>query len=201
MSARSAPNDLPKGALAVVGLVGRFPGARSVDELWKNLCAGREGVRFFKPDELDPSISASLRSNPNYVPARGIIEDCDKFDASFFDITPLEAQIMDPQQRIMLELAWSALENAGHPPSSFQFDRVYVGKLEARSRDCLSAHRESSRGLGAQHALANEYDFLATRIHTVNLRGQASRSVPVIESLVAIDRPPSRCSTICISPG
>src|SRR5262245_30297996 len=114
MTTGSPRNDLPEGALAVVGMVGRFPGAASVDELWQNLCAGREGVRFFKPEELDPSVPPSLRSSPSYVRAKGIIDDCDKFDAGFFEITPLEAQIMDPQQRIMLELAWAALENAGH---------------------------------------------------------------------------------------
>ena len=84
MSAGTESSELPRSALAVVGLVGRFPGARSVDELWENLCAGREGVHFFKPEELDRSIPLSVRSDPAYVAARGIIEDYDKFDASFF---------------------------------------------------------------------------------------------------------------------
>ena len=97
-SASSGPIDLPKGALAVVGAVGRFPGSRDVAELWDNLCSGREGVRFFKPEELDPSIPVAVRSDRNYIRARGVIEDCDKFDASFFGITPIEAQVMDPQR-------------------------------------------------------------------------------------------------------
>ncbi len=191
MSTRSAANALPEGALAVVGLAGRFPGAGSVDELWENLCAGREGVRFFKPEELDPSIPVSVRADPKYVRARGIIEDCDKFDAGFFDISPLEAQIMDPQQRIMLELAWSALENAGHPPSQFPgLIGVYVGMNWTRYRaNCLSAHPEVIARFGELNtALANEPEFLATRIsYKLNLRGPSvTVGTACSTSLVAI---------------
>ena len=139
MSSGSGSIDLPKGALAVVGMVGRFPGASSVEGLWANLCAGHEAVRFFEPGELDPSIPASLRSDPNYVPAKGVVEDFDKFDAGFFGVNPMEAQVMDPQHRIMLELAWSALENAGHPPSEFSgLIGVYAGMNWNRYRaHCL----------------------------------------------------------------
>ena len=182
---------LPKGALAVVGMVGRFPGARSVDELWENLCAGREGVHFFKPEELDRSVPLSVRLDPAYVAARGIIEDYDKFDANFFDIPPVEAAIMDPQQRIMLELAWAALENAGHPPSTFAgLIGVYVGMNWNRYRaNCISAHPHLVAQFGElQTALANEYDFLATRIsYKLNLRGPSlTISTACSTSLVAI---------------
>lgn len=191
MTTGSARSDLPEGALAVVGLVGRFPGAASVDELWENLCAGREGVRFFKPEELDPSIPAAMRSNPNYVRARGIIDDCDKFDADFFGIAPLEAQVMDPQQRVMLELAWAALENAGHQPSQFPgLIGVYVGMNWTRYRsNCLSARPEVVARFGELNcALANEPEFLATRIsYKLNLRGPSiTVSTACSTSLVAI---------------
>ena len=191
ISVNSGPISLPKGALAVVGLAGRFPGARDVDELWENLCAGREGVHFFGPDELDPSIPISLRSDPNYVQAKGIIEDYDKFDAGFFNVNPLEAQIMDPQQRIMLELAWSALENAGHQPSQFSgLIGVYVGMNWNRYRShCLSARPEVVERFGELNtALANEYEFLATRIsYKLNLRGPSiTIGTACSTSLVAI---------------
>ncbi|MBK9607641.1 MAG: aminotransferase class III-fold pyridoxal phosphate-dependent enzyme [Betaproteobacteria bacterium] len=156
-------------------MAGRFPGAGDVDGFWENLCAGREGVSFFKSEELDPSIPISLRSHPDYVRARGIVEDCDKFDAGFFNVNPLEAQIMDPQQRIMLELAWSALENAGHAPSQFPgLVGVYVGMNWNRYRaHCLSARPDLVERFGELNsALANEFDFLATRIsYKLNLRG------------------------------
>ena len=115
-------------AIAVVGMVGRFPGAPDVASFWHNLCAGREGVRFFAEHEIDPAVPASLRQDAGYVRAKGVIDDCDKFDAAFFAVTPLEAQVMDPQHRLLLELAWAALEDAGHRPSTFPGSiGVFVG--------------------------------------------------------------------------
>jgi acyl transferase domain-containing protein len=182
---------LPAGALAVVGMVGRFPGARNVDEFWRNLCAGKEGVSFFTPEELDPVIPAALRTDPAYVRAKGIVDDCDKFDANFFNIPALEAQVMDPQQRIMLELAWSALEDAGHPPALFPgLIGVYAGMNWNRYREvCLAAHPEVIARFGAFNAaLANENDFLATRIsYKLNLRGPSvTINAACSTSLVAI---------------
>ncbi|MFN0041077.1 MAG: aminotransferase class III-fold pyridoxal phosphate-dependent enzyme [Burkholderiales bacterium] len=183
--------DLSAGALAVVGMAARFPGAGDVDQFWENLCTGKEGVRFFRPEDLDPSIPAALRSDPAYVPARGVIDECDKFDAAFFGISPLEAQVMDPQQRIMLELAWSALENAGHPPSRFNgLIGAYLGMNWNRYRThCLATNPDAVTRFGEFNtALANEYDFLATRIaYKLDLKGPAvSVSTACSTSLVAI---------------
>ena len=102
-----------------------------------------------------------------------MIEDCDKFDAGFFGVTPLEAQVMDPQQRIMLEMAWSALENAGHPPSQFPgLIGVYLGMNWNRYRaHCVSAHPEVVARFGEFNtALANEYDFLL-KLKTIFVKG------------------------------
>lgn len=178
-------------SIAIVGMAGRFPGARNVDEFWDNLCAGREGVRFFSHEEIDPSVPETIRSDPNYVRARGVIDDCDKFDASFFGIGPVEAQIMDPQQRIMLELAWSALENAGYAPSQFPgLIGIYAGMNWNRYRaHCVAAHPEVIERFGEFNtALANEYDFLTTRIsYKLNLRGPSVNvSTACSTSLVAI---------------
>ncbi len=106
--------DPLKDGIAVIGMAGRFPGASNLDQLWENLCNGVESISRFSLDELGPGIDEKTKNDPDYVPCRGIIEDADKFDAKFFDIGPLEAKLMDPQHRIFLELAWSALENAGY---------------------------------------------------------------------------------------
>ena len=184
-------SPLPEGAVAIVGMAGRFPGADSVDSFWQNLCAGREGIRFFEPAELDPSIPAELREDPDYVRARGIIDDCDKFDAAFFGIPPIEAQVLDPQQRIMMELAWLALESAGHVPSRFPgLIGVYAGMNWARYHaQCVAAHPEVIARYGEFNvALANEYDFLATRIsYKLGLRGPSINIATACStSLVAV---------------
>src|SRR5262249_23701563 len=108
-----------RGPVAVVGMVCRLPGATGIDALWKMLVEGREGVARFTAAELDPDVPAQLRAAPAYVPARGVLEDADRFDAPFFGISPREAELMDPQQRIFLELAWEALEHSGHVPERF----------------------------------------------------------------------------------
>ena len=101
--------------VAIIGMAGRFPGARDVATLWRNLCDGRESITFFSDEDLDPSIGSELRKNPSYVKARGILEDAETFDAAFFGINPREAEVMDPQQRIFLETAWEVIENAVMP--------------------------------------------------------------------------------------
>lgn len=183
--------NLHQDAIAVVGMAGRFPGAKNIQQYWQNLCEGRETVSFFKPEELDPSIPSSLRDDPSYVRARGIIEDADKFDAAFFKVSPLKAKIMDPQQRLMLQLAWHALEDAAHPPSKFMGSiGVYAGANWNRyRRACVDTNPEAVLQFGEFNtALANESDFLATRIsYKLNLKGPSvTINTACSTSLVAI---------------
>ena len=106
--------------IAVVGLAGRLPGARDLHEFWRNLCDGVEAIRFFSDDELlHFGANPETLKQPNCVKAKGIIEDIDMFDASFFGFTPREAEIIDPQQRIFFECSWEALENAGYDPKAY----------------------------------------------------------------------------------
>ncbi len=100
--------------VAIIGMGGRFPGAPTVAELWKNLCDGVESITFFEPGDLDPSIDPGLAADPAYVRARGVLKDVEMFDAAFFGISPKEAEIMDPQHRLFLEVAWEVLEEAGY---------------------------------------------------------------------------------------
>ena len=112
-------DDSAHDAIAVVGMSGRFPGAANLDQLWHNLCNSVESISFFTPEDLGPGIDEHLRNDPDYIRARGLIEGADLFDAAFFGISPLEARVTDPQQRVFLELAQQALENAGYDPERY----------------------------------------------------------------------------------
>lgn len=100
--------------VAIIGMAGRFPGADSIEELWNNLKNGKETTSFFTADELDPLVPDALRDHRDYVKARGIVNNVKAFDAAFFGITPRLADLMDPQQRIFMEIAWEALERSGY---------------------------------------------------------------------------------------
>ena len=116
-AAAEAPSRLERGEveIAVVGLAGRFPGARTVDQLWDNLRNGRESIHFFTDEELLASgVDPELVANPDYVKAKGILGEIDQFDAGLFGLSPREVELMDPQHRIFLECCWEALERAGY---------------------------------------------------------------------------------------
>ena len=83
--------QLPEHAIALVGMAGRFPGARDVAALWANMLAGREGAQAIPDAELDPAVSDEARQDPSYVAFRGVMPDYDRFDAAFFGVSPMEA--------------------------------------------------------------------------------------------------------------
>ncbi|MCG6895172.1 MAG: methyltransferase, partial [Desulfobacteraceae bacterium] len=96
--------------IAVIGMAGRFPGAADVAGFWRNLCEGRDSV---------DTVSEERWETEEHVGARGgFLADIDKFDPLFFNISPKEAELMDPQQRLFLQESWKALEDAGYSPSS-----------------------------------------------------------------------------------
>lgn len=184
-------HPLPDHAVAVVSMVGRFPGASDPESLWANVIAGREGITFFSDDDIDSSVASELRSDAAYVRAKGLLPESDCFDAGFFGISPLEARIMDPQHRVLLELAWAALERSGHRPSDFAGNiGVYVGANWNRYRATnVAAHSALIARFGELNtAIANEQDFLATRIsYKLDLKGPSSTvSTACSTSLVAI---------------
>ncbi|MBW4506985.1 MAG: acyltransferase domain-containing protein [Scytonematopsis contorta HA4267-MV1] len=106
--------------IAIIGMVGRFPGAASVDEFWQNLTNGVESISHFTDEELlHAGVEPDLLNHPNYVKSASILKNIELFDAAFFGFTPREAEITDPQHRLFLESAWSALENAGYDSESY----------------------------------------------------------------------------------
>ncbi len=161
--------------IAVIGMSARFPGAANVREFWKNLVNGTESVTFFQRFETDPSLDPGLVSDPAYVAARGIIADADKFDAAFFGINPRLAELMDPQQRVFLEIAWHALEDAGYTGDRYNgLIGVYAGMgNNTYYPNNVYQRRDLVERTGAfQVMVANEKDYIATRVaHDLNLRG------------------------------
>ena len=157
----------PTGGLAIIGMAGRFPGARDTDEFWQNLCAGAEGISFFRDGEAADIRAAESPTDRVHVKARGILEHADLFDAAFFGVKPREAETMDPQHRVFLECAWAALESAGC--DSRRFDGpigVFAGmSMNTYLANNLASHPELIALIGDyQTMLGNDKDFLPTRV-------------------------------------
>jgi acyl transferase domain-containing protein len=103
--------------VAVVGMAGRFPGGPTLTEWWRALAAGRVLThRYSRQELLDAGAAPELVDDPDYVPVRGHLPDAERFDHTLFQVSPREAELLDPQHRLMLETAWCALEDAGENP-------------------------------------------------------------------------------------
>ncbi|MBP6698904.1 MAG: amino acid adenylation domain-containing protein, partial [Flavobacteriales bacterium] len=163
--------------IAIIGMSGRFPGAENVEQLWKNLLAKKNSISRWTKEELDPSIPESIKNDPDYVPARGVIADADKFDAGFFGVNPRLAALMDPQQRVFLETAWAALEDAAYDPAKHEgLIGVYAGMGNNTyfTRNVIG-HPDLIDQVGDFAVMtANEKDYIATRLaFEFDLRGPA----------------------------
>jgi amino acid adenylation domain-containing protein len=174
--AAAAPSRAASGsAVAIVGMAGRFPGAADPEELWRNLCGGVESITFFPDEELAAAgIDPALLADPAYVRARGVLPGADTFDAAFFDCTPREAEILDPQQRVFLECAWEALESAGYAPERYPGRiGVYAGLGDNTYAPGLYADPDLVRSAGLyQLSIANKPDYLPTRVsYKLDLKG------------------------------
>src|SRR5579864_9092694 len=163
-------------AIAIVGMSGRFPGARNLEEYWENLRLGRESISFFSDEELiEVGVDPELLRNPATVKARGILDDVAHFDAAFFGINPREAQIMDPQQRMFLECAYEALEHSGYGgDNSGRRIGIFAGTgVNTYLLNNLLSNEEELAHVGStQFRTANRPDNLTTRVsYKLNLRG------------------------------
>jgi acyl transferase domain-containing protein/acyl carrier protein len=171
-----ASTDGAAGHVAIIGMALRVPGARTVEDFWENLRAGRESIRFFSVDELRAAgIAADTLAAPTYVRANGVLDDAELFDAALFGTAPREAAIMDPQQRIFLQCAWEALEHAGYDPATY---RGRIGAFAGMGLNTyllfnLRSNPAAIAEVGEfQAVVANDKDFLATRAgYRLNLRG------------------------------
>lgn len=162
-------------AVAIIGMAGRFPGARNVREFWEQIRAGQETIDHFADGEMDPSVPEELRADPAYVRARGVLEDAERFDARFFGINPMEARMLDPQHRVFLETAWEALEDAGYDSDRFKGP---IGVFGGAGFNTYFVHhvlpnQQLLRTVGEHRAsLANAPDYITTRVsYKLNLKG------------------------------
>ncbi len=182
----------PEQGIAIVGMAGRFPGARSVAELWRNLRAGVESIRFFTPAELrSAGVPASLLERDEYVPARGLLGGVEEMDAAFFGFTPREAELTDPQHRLFLECAWQALEDAACDPARAGGPIGLFGGAGLNTyllRNLLPNRRLLEAVGPLQTSLHNKADHLTTRVaYELDLRGPAvSVQTACSTSLVAV---------------
>jgi acyl transferase domain-containing protein/acyl carrier protein len=172
----SEPDHEPAHGIAIVGLAGRFPGSPTLESFWQNLREGRECITFFSTEELlAAGVPAAELADPHYVKARGRLDGIELFEPGFFGFTPREAEMLDPQHRLLLESAWQALENAGYDADRFP-GRVAVFGGSGSSTYLLHnllPNRELLEKVGVLQAmLMNEGDFLTTRIsYKLNLKG------------------------------
>ncbi|MDR3753233.1 MAG: SDR family NAD(P)-dependent oxidoreductase [Terracidiphilus sp.] len=163
--------------IAIVGMAGRFPGARNTAEFWQNLRDGVESIRDLTEAELlVAGATVEDLANPDYVRRAAILDGVKLFDASFFGFSPRDAAIMDPQHRHFLECAWEALEDAAHPPQQFSGSiGVFAGSgMNTYLIHNLLANRRlvASAGLFQLKQTGNDKDVLATRVsYQLDLRG------------------------------
>ena len=167
----SAPDD--NMDIAIVGLACRFPGARDAAEFWRNLAAGVESITQLSDDDiLQSGAPASHLTARNYVKAAPVLDEPGGFDAAFFGYTPNEARTMDPQHRILLELASAALEDAGCDPARFP---GRVGVFAGAAMNTYFMHAGLNRNFAEDYIptlIVNDKDFLSTRLsYKLNLKG------------------------------
>ena len=187
--------DTKKGeenAIAVIGIAGRFPGASNPEELWENIKAGKESISHFTDDELKQSgVDPSVYTKDNYVKAKGIIDHVEYFDAGFFDYSPRDARILDPQIRIFHECAWEALEDAGYIPENCDKSiGLYAGATPNLYWELLSHITQKKEGMNSfSTVIKNDKDFLSMLTsNKLSLNGPSmSLFTGCSTSLVAID--------------
>ncbi|SDL35873.1 type I polyketide synthase [Nonomuraea jiangxiensis] len=177
--------------IAIIGMAGRFPGAADTRQLWRNLVAGEEAVRFPSADELRSSgVSRAALDDPAYVRAVAEPEGIDLFDAEFFGLTRREAEVCDPQLRLFLETSHAAVENAGYDASGLGragvFSSVAANRYAiGRVLGSLEALR-SATGMGA--GMWNNPDSASTLVsYKLNLHGPSMTvQTACSSSLVAV---------------
>ncbi len=159
--------------IAIVGLACRFPGARNAEEFWRNLAGGVESITRLSDEEiLQSGVPRAHLASPSYVKSAAVLDEPGGFDAAFFGFVPNEARTMDPQHRILLELAYAALEDAGCDPARYP---GRAGVFAGSAMNTYFMHAGLARNFAQDYIptlIVNDKDFLSTRIsYKLNLKG------------------------------
>ncbi|AIY41027.1 Malonyl CoA-acyl carrier protein transacylase [Collimonas arenae] len=152
--------------IAIIGLSGRYPGASNVEEFWQNLSAGRDSISEIPLSRWDHQKYYHPDRNAKgqvYSKWGGFIDDIDQFDAGFFSISPREAEITDPQERLFLQTAWECLEDACYTRQALK-DRdvgVFVGVMwgHYESIDVSEQQRKYGRPAALSSSIANRVSY------------------------------------------
>ena len=185
-----APSGASQEPIAIVGLACRYPGAADAEAFWRLLLEGTDAISEVPADRwnIDELFSADT-TVPGKMSTRwgGFLSDVDRFDPQFFGISPREAEQMDPQQRIVLELAWRALEDAGIRPASLKDSStgVYIGAMWSDYARLIAGTRTAI----TQHtATGQDTSIIAARVsYTFGLQGPSvAVNTACSSSLVAV---------------
>ncbi|ELR72270.1 Malonyl CoA-acyl carrier protein transacylase [Fulvivirga imtechensis AK7] len=161
--------------IAIIGMAGKFPGADNLDQFWDNLKQGVISIKRFSDEDLiENEVNKQDLQHPNYIRAKGTLSDIEYFDGEFFDYTGREAEILDPQIRLLTELSWHALEDAGYVPEKYNGNiGVYTGvtnNLYWQLKMIASGKITNNETLSV--AIYSEKDHVSTRIsYKLNLTG------------------------------
>ncbi|SMF56822.1 Acyl transferase domain-containing protein [Alteromonadaceae bacterium Bs31] len=168
-------NNYRANDIAVIGMSGAFPGADNIEEFWSQIVAGKCGIVDISREQcVQAGVDASIVDHPSYVRRAAILANADRFDAAFFGYTASEAELIDPQQRLFLQHAWTALEKACYIPDQVPgsvgvfagcgLNRYLLNKLH------IDTHDFSVDDF--QKMIASDKDFLASRTsYKLNLTG------------------------------
>ena len=178
--------------IAIVGMAAHLPGASSVEEYWHNLRNGVESIRRLSQEELRAAgVSEAMIARSDYVPYAAPLEGFEMFDGEFFGFSPKESAILDPQHRHFLEVAWEAMENAGHIPEKATgpigvFAGCGMGSY-FYFNICSNPGLVADTGMFLLRHTGNDKDFLSTRAsHVFDLKGPSiSLQTACSTSLVA----------------
>ncbi len=161
--------------IAIIGMSGRFPQARNIDDYWQNLVDGVESILPLSDEDLlAAGVASELLKDPHYVKVTASMDGIYEFDPSFFDMTPREAEITDPQHRLFLECSWEALEHAGYDPKRYPGRiGVYGGTGFSDYGTTVRANQELYKIVGDFQAnIATDKDSVTTRVsYKLNLTG------------------------------
>ncbi|OMG71009.1 amino acid adenylation domain-containing protein, partial [Burkholderia ubonensis] len=161
--------DADADAIAIVGLAGRYPQADTLDALWRNLADGRDCIDEVPRERWDVRRQAVVDGPVQPSRWGGFLRDVDAFDPLFFNISPLDAERMDPQERLVLQTAWQAFEDAGYSRSALETH--YQGRVGVFIGVMYSEY-QLLPGAGQQLGVSGSYGSIANRVsYVLNLRG------------------------------